>query len=522
MTQPLQGLRLVVSGFELEQQEHRGIAVFTKGLLRALKAAGAEIWLLTEFQPSTQDIEIARVPKTVETRITISRILEKLNSGDEIEDEPSQIIQLLNHLPLIKKFSGLVRILKKESRKFKSSLFPRRLVSRSKLKIISKKELSNSPYQRCERLSYIRDIDGLICAHNCYLDSFSLAKRKKSKPLLIDLRGFDGLITTSPLNIKPLNTDLFAQTIHDLIPLDYQRTKDHLPGFTRRLQTAGQARKIFVSNDAKLNYEHSFVGEKNTFSPSECVVTQSPSLEFPGDSLDWEARIRQIQILSNDQKQYSLAPCSYFLFNSSVVPHKNLLFALKAFLESGLEHKNITLCITGKLQKDDYSRLVGDVAANHKSVIFTGYVDEATKRKLYLNALALISPSLVEGFGIPVLDAACLGLSTIASPLGSHREIQAMNDFEDHVLLCSTLISSDWASAMRLITLKHEQVFAALSPQDQINEINKIRAQRINRYRQYQMLIDQAFQRTVCNLLMSGGTTDEQSNHSPHLTKLSN
>ena len=43
MTQPLHGLRLVVSGFELEQQEHRGIAVFTKGLLRALKAAGAEI-----------------------------------------------------------------------------------------------------------------------------------------------------------------------------------------------------------------------------------------------------------------------------------------------------------------------------------------------------------------------------------------------------------------------------------------------------------------------------------------------
>ena len=178
-------------------------------------------------------------------------------------------------------------------------------------------------------------------------------------------------------------------------------------------------------------------------------------------------------------------------------------------MESGLEHKNITLCITGKLQKDDYSKLVGHVAANHESVIFTGYVDEATKRKLYLNALALLSPSLVEGFGIPVLDAACLGLSTIASPLGSHREIQAMNDFSDHVLLCSTLISSDWASAMRLITLKHEQVVAALSPQDQIKKINQLRAERIKRYRHHKMLIDQTFQRTVCDLLISGGATDE-------------
>ena len=37
MTRPLKGLRLVVSGYEFEQQEHRGIAVFSKGLLRALK-----------------------------------------------------------------------------------------------------------------------------------------------------------------------------------------------------------------------------------------------------------------------------------------------------------------------------------------------------------------------------------------------------------------------------------------------------------------------------------------------------
>ena len=39
--QPLKGLKLVVCGYELEQREHRGIAVFSKGLLRSLKQAGA-------------------------------------------------------------------------------------------------------------------------------------------------------------------------------------------------------------------------------------------------------------------------------------------------------------------------------------------------------------------------------------------------------------------------------------------------------------------------------------------------
>ena len=116
----------------------------------------------------------------------------------------------------------------------------------------------------------------------------------------------------------------------------------------------------------------------------------------------------------------------------------------------------------------------------------TGYVDEATKRHLYLNALALVSPSLVEGFGIPVLDAACLGLTAIASPSASHQEIQALHDFDQHVLLCSTLQTSDWASAMRLVTLKQEQEQADLGPQALRRHLNRLRSERILRYRRYQ------------------------------------
>ena len=133
---------------------------------------------------------------------------------------------------------------------------------------------------------------------------------------------------------------------------------------------------------------------------------------------------RRPKVLSSDQKQLHIAARSVPLFNSSVVPHKNLLFALRAFMESGIERLGVHFCITGQPQHDAYSRAVTDLVSKHKSVIFTGYVDEATKRHLYLNALALISPSLVEGFGIPVLDAACLGLTTLASPISSHREIR--------------------------------------------------------------------------------------------------
>ena len=51
------------------------------------------------------------------------------------------------------------------------------------------------------------------------------------------------------------------------------------------------------------------------------------------------------------------------------------------------------------------------------------YVDETEKAWLFLNAHAFASPSCVEGFGIPVLDAASLGVRVLASDLPSHREI---------------------------------------------------------------------------------------------------
>ena len=66
---PLKGLRLVVCGFELEQSEHRGIAVFTKNLLRTLNKAGAEVWLLTEYSPDIKKIKKAKLPIAVGTTI---------------------------------------------------------------------------------------------------------------------------------------------------------------------------------------------------------------------------------------------------------------------------------------------------------------------------------------------------------------------------------------------------------------------------------------------------------------------
>lgn len=498
---PLQGLRLLVSGYELEQSEHRGIAVFTKNLLRTLKRSGAEVWLLTEYSPDTKKAKKAKLPTAVGTTIFNAQVLEELNTTEKSTYKQLGLFKtILSKVPFIR---TLVLLQYEQGEKVIERMFPKKSMSAKALKIIPKSALINSPYQRSERLSYLADIEGLICAKNCFQFSMSLAKRKSSEPFTVNLKGFDGYISTSPLNLVPDQCPLFLQTVHDLIPLQYQRTRDDLPCFTRRLITASQARRWFVSNDAEQNYNAAILGTKpQHFEPLASVLTQPPSLHFPGDALDWESRTEQLHVPCLSKKQtHHFRPLSYLLFNSSVVPHKNLLFALKAFMESGIEHLGYQFCITGKPQKDDYSQSVKAIADDNPNIIFTGYVNEATKRQLYLNALALVSPSLIEGFGIPVLDAACLGMPAIASPLGSHQEIHNMHDFDHHVLLCSTLETSDWASAMRLTSQRQQQEIKGQSERLHQLHLNQQRQDRILRYRHYQALVEQAFSDSVCSLI---------------------
>lgn len=77
----LEGLKVLITAIDLEQSEHRGIAVFTKGLLKALRQAGAEVWLLTQFDPSMADVESRRLPTSTSQLIFSARVLDSLDIG---------------------------------------------------------------------------------------------------------------------------------------------------------------------------------------------------------------------------------------------------------------------------------------------------------------------------------------------------------------------------------------------------------------------------------------------------------
>ena len=145
----------------------------------------------------------------------------------------------------------------------------------------------------------------------------------------------------------------------------------------------------------------------------------------------------------------------FILFNSSVVPRKNLHFLINAFRSSKLVAKGFKLCVAGKIHNDNYGLKIKQLSSEDSSLMLLDYVEEIEKAWLFLNANAFVSPSCVEGFGIPVLDAYLLGLTVLVSNIPSHREIADVLTVNDHLSLLDLTNMNSWISSLNEIEDEH-------------------------------------------------------------------
>lgn len=116
----------------------------------------------------------------------------------------------------------------------------------------------------------------------------------------------------------------------------------------------------------------------------------------------------------------------FFLFVGVIKERKNVLNIVKAFIEAkkgyNLKQK---LVIAGKGSGNYFDKIKDliDSSGLKEEIIFLGYVSDSQLVYLYKNADALIFPSLVEGFGFPILEAMSCGLPVITSNSSSLAEV---------------------------------------------------------------------------------------------------
>jgi alpha-1,3-rhamnosyl/mannosyltransferase len=98
----------------------------------------------------------------------------------------------------------------------------------------------------------------------------------------------------------------------------------------------------------------------------------------------------------------------YFLFVGTLEPRKNLPMLLDAWRELRRRH-TVDLVVAGRRRAD------APAIAKEPGLRLMGEVPDGKLAELYSGALALVCPSLYEGFGLPVLEAMQCGTGVIAS-----------------------------------------------------------------------------------------------------------
>ena len=122
-------------------------------------------------------------------------------------------------------------------------------------------------------------------------------------------------------------------------------------------------------------------------------------------------------------KKYNLT-APFFVYTGSAYPSKNLPVLLNAFEALKNKGKNVKLLIA--CARDAFWKKLEDEVKRRnidKSVILPGKVPDSDLLALYQNAAAFIMPSLMEGFGLPGLEALSAGCPLISSNAGSLPEI---------------------------------------------------------------------------------------------------
>ncbi|MEZ9312017.1 glycosyltransferase family 4 protein [Vibrio sp. 10N.286.49.F3] len=111
----------------------------------------------------------------------------------------------------------------------------------------------------------------------------------------------------------------------------------------------------------------------------------------------------------------------YFLCVGNIKPHKNILNFANFFSELSKHNNDFDLVVVGSAE----GFITGEKRdiPNSDNIIFTGYVGDDELAMLYKNAALFISPSLYEGFGLPIFEAVNFEIPIFLSDIPVYREL---------------------------------------------------------------------------------------------------
>ena len=136
----------------------------------------------------------------------------------------------------------------------------------------------------------------------------------------------------------------------------------------------------------------------------------------------------------------------YFLCIGNGKPYKNIHTALRACAMCVNDLPAVRLVIVGRGDSTSEFAALARRLGIADRVTLAGPASAEQMVDLLHGALALVFPSIVEGFGLPVLEAMAAGCPVIGSTCDTVAEIAA-----DAALLCNPYEPAAFAAAMRRV-----------------------------------------------------------------------
>jgi len=206
----------------------------------------------------------------------------------------------------------------------------------------------------------------------------------------------------SPTHSGPLWAHNHVVTLHDCINVEYTYRNDwRLPVFRRMFNLVLANARVVVAlsratKDAVLrNY---------TLEESKVVIIP--------------AGFDQPLEMTHTTPQSAYAGPSFILMLTNALPHKNASRACRAFVSSIAPRNGYELRVVGSLP----SAALDLLEQGDAKIEVHAHVEDARLQEWYKSAAFLLSPSLAEGYNLPVAEAIASGGNVLCSDIAVHRE----------------------------------------------------------------------------------------------------
>lgn len=187
---------------------------------------------------------------------------------------------------------------------------------------------------------------------------------------------------------------------------------------------------------------------RQTFIERMGIPGERISVVYLGVDLGMYYQVKEQERLDAVRQKYSL-PDRFMLFVGALLANKNLERIIRAFhtLKQDSDFRDLGFVIAGG-QGWNSSPIYGLVQELEleDDILFTGFIPQEDKLALYNLAQVYAFPSLVEGFGLPVLEAMACGTAVVTSNVTAMPEVAG-----DAALLVNPLEQDELTEALRTV-----------------------------------------------------------------------